>query len=261
VSGMTDVSVASTAGPGTAADVDAPTEGRPSRRERVRASTLAEIKGAALDLMRERGSTQIHFADIARTMGMTAPALYRYFADRDDLLTVLIRDAYNDLADALAASVTRVPDADSWGQLKAGMAAYRAWALNQPERFALIFGLPIPGFAVRDESGTTEAAKRAMAVLESIVVNAYRRDSLKPSVVRSVAPGLDACLAEMPDGGVTLTADSYQGVLQAWIGVHGFVSLESCGHLAWLPDGTRDGLFEAQTELAARAMGIDVPRR
>ena len=70
-----------------------------SRRERVRASTLAEIKGCALDLMREQGSTQVHFSDIARAMGMTAPALYRYFADRDDLLTALIRDAYNDLAE------------------------------------------------------------------------------------------------------------------------------------------------------------------
>jgi AcrR family transcriptional regulator len=35
---------------------------------------------------------------MAGQMGMTAPALYRYFAIRDDLLTELILAAYRDLA-------------------------------------------------------------------------------------------------------------------------------------------------------------------
>ena len=50
--------------------------------------------------MREQGTTDVRFTDIARVMGMTAPALYRYFADRDELLTALITDAYDDLGDA-----------------------------------------------------------------------------------------------------------------------------------------------------------------
>src|SRR3954453_23931209 len=127
-----------------------------SRRERVRAPTRAEIKGCALNLMREQGSTQVHFSDIARAMGMTAPALYRYFADRDDLLTALIRDAYNDLAEVVNAAVSPVAPDDDWGRLRAGMQAYRSWGHPQPERFTLIFGLPIPGFVVDEEAGTTE---------------------------------------------------------------------------------------------------------
>ena len=75
--------------------------------------------------MRERGSTQVHFADIARAMGMTAPALYRYFDDRDDLLTALIRDAYNDLGDTLAKAVAPVEPDDDWARLSAGLGAYR----------------------------------------------------------------------------------------------------------------------------------------
>ena len=65
-----------------------------SRRERARAATVAEIKATALDLMREAGTTDVRFTDIARVMGMTPPALYRYYADRDALLTDLITDAY-----------------------------------------------------------------------------------------------------------------------------------------------------------------------
>jgi AcrR family transcriptional regulator len=37
-----------------------------------------------------------------RELGVSGPALYRYFKNRDALLTALIEDAYDDLADALA---------------------------------------------------------------------------------------------------------------------------------------------------------------
>ena len=244
----------------TVSEIGRPAAAPTSRRERVRASTLSEIKACALDLMRERGSTQVHFADIARAMGMTAPALYRYFDDRDDLLTALIRDAYNDLADTLAKAIAPVDASDDWARLSAGLGAYRTWALEQPERFALIFGLPIPGFAADESSGTTEAAHGAMAVLQSIVVEAYAAGRLAPSVVTRLSPELGELMAEKdaPEA-AELPLDACQGVLHAWISAHGYVSLESCGHLDWWPQSIRDSLFEAQTELAARAIGIDVP--
>src|SRR5215510_16201657 len=69
----------------------------PTRRERVRAATIEEIKATALRLMHDQGSADLRFSDIAREMGMTAPALYRYFSDRDALLSALVADAYNDL--------------------------------------------------------------------------------------------------------------------------------------------------------------------
>ena len=80
-------------------------EGSQTRRERARAATLTEIKQTALELMREHGTTDVRFTDIARVMGLTPPALYRYYADRDELLTDLITDGYRDLAAALAVAV------------------------------------------------------------------------------------------------------------------------------------------------------------
>src|SRR3954452_2577805 len=244
----------------TMSDISGTAAAPASRRERVRASTLSEIKGCALDLMRERGSAQIHFADIARAMGMTAPALYRYFDDRDDLLTALIRDAYNDLGDTLTKAIAPVDPADDWARLSAGLGAYRSWALDQPERFALIFGLPIAGFAVDEGAGTTEAAKGAMDVLQSIVVEAYGAGRLDASVLTRLSPELGEVRADKhgPDS-ASLPLGACQGVLHAWIAAHGYVSLESCGHLDWWPQSVRDSLFEAQTELAARAIGIAVP--
>lgn len=74
------------------------------RREPVRASTIEEIKATARRLMAESGTIEARFTDIARAMGMTPPALYRYFSDRDALLTALLTDGYNDLADRLTAA-------------------------------------------------------------------------------------------------------------------------------------------------------------
>ena len=61
--------------------------------------------------------------------------------------------------------------------------------------------------------------------------------------------------------GMSLPPAACQGVLHAWMTVHGFVSLEACGQFDWWPEDARDTLFEAQTELAARAIGIAVPPR
>ena len=71
----------------------------PSRRDRVRAATIEEIKATASRMLREHGA-DLRFADIARDMGMTAPALYRYFADRDELLSALMVDGFQEMSDA-----------------------------------------------------------------------------------------------------------------------------------------------------------------
>ena len=66
--------------------------------------------------MREQGTTDVRFTDIARVMGMTAPALYRYFADRDELLTALIADAYGALGARIAAAREPLPAEDLGGR-------------------------------------------------------------------------------------------------------------------------------------------------
>src|SRR4051812_40258970 len=105
-------------------------EDQPSRRERARAATILEIKQTAFALMRETGTTDVRFADIARVMGLTAPALYRYFADRDELVTALVVETYDALGAVLAAARDTVAPDDLGGQLLASCEAYRRWAAD-----------------------------------------------------------------------------------------------------------------------------------
>jgi AcrR family transcriptional regulator len=237
--------------PSEAAPVVAP------RRERARAATIEEIKATALDLMREQHTTDVRFTDIARVMGMTPPALYRYFADRDELLTALIADAYDDLGRTVAESRDRVPFDDIGGRWLAAAGAYRDWAKSEPQQFALIFGLPVPGYVAPDEGPTTEAAQRALAQLSSLFTDALAAGQLRPPVLDEVDDSLDLCADEKNDElGMQIPPVSFQAMLHAWAMLHGFTCLETYGHLDWMQPAARDALFRSQVRLAATISGL-----
>jgi AcrR family transcriptional regulator len=232
----------------------------PSRRERARAATVAEIKQTALDLMREHGTTDVRFTDIARVMGLTPPALYRYYADRDELLTDLITDGYSDLAGALAAALGPDEPAPAPAeQLRRVAQAYRDWAKADPQRFALIFGLPVPGYAAPQEGPTVEAAQRAMANLAEVVHRAAAAGVLGDPIVSEVDPVLEQCL--MADQKTEVVAKElslarYQAMIHGWAALHGFVCLEAYGHFDWFPPEVPDVMFRYQVDLVGRAMGF-----
>jgi AcrR family transcriptional regulator len=230
-------------------------ETSPTRRERVRSATINEIKAAALDLMRTSGSGELRFADVARELGMTAPGLYRYFKDRDDLLTELIVDAYSDLADELTSAADSESSPD--GRLTAVLNAYRSWAVTDPTRFALIFGAPVAGYTTPSEAGTIASARRAMGALESALVTGVEDRRLKAPVVPDVGRALAAALpASRNLPGPDIPPPAHQAMFLVWNGLHGFTCLEAFGHMSWLPVAARDDLFEAFVSQAFATLGL-----
>ena len=231
-----------------------------TRRERARAATIAEIKEAAFGLMAESGTIDVRFTDIARVMGMTPPALYRYYADRDDLLGDLISDCYEHLGAAVAAGRDSVPADDIAGRWYAAATAYREWARTQPQRFALIFGLPVPGYVAPEDGPTTEAAKRAMSQLGDLFVSAALAGSLRRPLVTEVSDAIADCASDKhPELDGIVPPESFQAMLQAWASLHGFTCLEAYGHLDWVGDEARDALFRGHVSMIAQAAGIPVP--
>src|SRR3954453_23128712 len=106
-------------------------------RERYRAQVRTEIKDRAWEQIATAGASALSLNAIAKLMGMSGPALYRYFAGRDELITELIRDAYRSLADTVRAASTTDPGP------RAVAHAIRAWALADPQRYFLIYGTPV----------------------------------------------------------------------------------------------------------------------
>jgi AcrR family transcriptional regulator len=137
-------------------------------RERYRAQVRAEVKQAALAQLAQPGPEGISISAIGKQLGVSGPALYRYFASRDELLTELVIDAYHDLAGALTAATSRVSSHDPGASLEVFARAYRSWALAQPHRYRLLFGPPLPGYDAHAQQ-LIDAAQKAMNLLLDIL--------------------------------------------------------------------------------------------
>lgn len=145
-----------------------PSSAVPSRRERLREETSAELKRRALDQIRERGQAGLSLSAVARSMGMSGPAVYRYFASRDDLLAVLVAESYDDLADALESAAQSADGDDPGTCFRAVAAAYRGWALTSPHRYRLAFSAT----SALDPDLTAASSHRSMLTLLSALVEA-----------------------------------------------------------------------------------------
>src|SRR5882757_3055497 len=88
-----------------------------TRRERLRDTTVAEIKATALKHMAVSGTAAISLRAVARDMGMTAGAIYSYFSDRDALISALVADVYTSLADTRGPARDGGPGDDPAGRV------------------------------------------------------------------------------------------------------------------------------------------------
>src|SRR5713226_10659292 len=117
-----------------------------SRRERRHEQTRQEIKQIARQQMAQQGTASLSLRGIAAEMGMSAPSLYNYYINRDDLVTDLIVDSYTHQAETLEQASASCQTQETITCLLATVLAYRQWAVEHPTEFALIAGNPIPGY-------------------------------------------------------------------------------------------------------------------
>ncbi len=214
-----------------------------SRREIQREETTAEIKAIARKQMAATGAAALSLRAIAREIKMSTPALYRYFENRDALVTALILDAYNALADAMAAADGTVDELDFYGRFQAVTLAFREWALQNPADFTLIYGTPIPGYEAPREL-TVPAAGRVLETFGLIFATAYQAGKLQtPSRYMNLPEDMAAIITEIhrqlgqddvPKVAVTLT-------MFVWPRVYGLVWGEYYGHFP--PGFTESGHF------------------
>ncbi|MEV6275651.1 TetR/AcrR family transcriptional regulator [Nocardia sp. NPDC051832] len=185
-------------------------------RERYRAQVRAEIKQHAWEQIATAGVPALSLNAIAKRVGMSGPALYWYFANRDELITELIRDAYRSLADTVRSAF------DGGADVPALARTVRDWALHDPQRYFLIYGTPVPGYHAPED--TTAISNEVMTVLiEAFAALPADRPSTPFDTHldkhRHWAP------AEIP-------AATLHGALTFWTRVHGVLSLELAGHFA-----------------------------
>ena len=211
----------------------------PSARERVRAELTAEITDAARRQLAEVGAAALSLRAVAREVGMVSSAVYRYFPSRDDLLTRLIIDGYDDLgAAAEAADDPAAPPAERW---LAVCRAVRAWALAHPHEYALLYGSPVPGYPAPED--TVPAASR-VGDRPRPDPRATPRGPARcpPAAGDARTPALVSDDAVAVLGGEHPSLDEAVRVraLLAWSSLYGTISFELFGHFVGsVEDGDR----------------------
>ncbi|HEY6592856.1 MAG TPA: TetR/AcrR family transcriptional regulator [Asanoa sp.] len=227
----------------------------PTRRERLREAAVAEIKQAARRLLAEGGPQAISLRAIAREMGMTAPAIYRYFPSLDALVTALAGDLFDELREAVQAARDDAGD-DPLPQILAMSRAFRRWSVAHPVEFGLVFGSPMPGVAAlelcrdRDHPG----ARFGQPFLEAFLELRRRRPFRTPplDVIREqLGDDLEPLRASHGD----LPIDVAWAFLSGWTRLNGMVAMEVNHHLQWAL--TRpEALFELELSAFAHQLGV-----
>ncbi|MGW5361839.1 TetR/AcrR family transcriptional regulator [Actinopolymorpha pittospori] len=231
-------------------------DGRSTPRQRYRDQVRAEIKHEALEQIRAGGIPALSLNAVAKRLGLTGPALYKYFRSRDDLLTELIGDAYDEAAAAIRRAGERVADAPARERLRALGAAYRQWALEVPHLYLLLAGTPSPSYAA-----PAEMVERARAVLGPFLP-VLAQGRLHPGV-EELRAQLRRWLEETPAADEWVTshtpagdpATALTGTIIAWTRLHGAVSLEVQGQFAGMGHQPAT-LVEVEMDSLADAMGL-----
>jgi AcrR family transcriptional regulator len=217
-----------------------------SYRDRRRAAVAQEIKDTALGRLASDGPDGLSLRAIARDMGLSVQSLYHYFASRDHLITELIEDGHNGLADALEAARDAHPISARRDRLIATSWAYRDWSVHHRSEFQLIYGAPIPDYQAPPlpSDAPVPAAARVGAVFRSVVFAGWSEEQLRAMPDEHIDSALRAELvaaqqAFAPPGSVLPPAALHRFV-RCWGQLHGLITLEVFGHLHWLaPDAGR----------------------
>jgi len=194
----------------------------------VRAELTREIIAAAQEELAREGPAGLSLRAVARRLGMVPSALYRYFPNRDGLLTALIIDAYRAVGVA-AAEADSASDRDPGRRWRAVTGAVRDWAGEHPHEWALVYGSPVPGYQAPRE--TVEAATVITGVIARIFADAVPVGSPLPAGLPPAPGGLSGVVApieaELLPG---RPAEVVAAVFMAWTQLIGMVSLELFGH-------------------------------
>ena len=167
--------------------------------------SVDSILDTARAMLEAEGYEALSLQRLAAALNVKAPSLYRYFEGKTALLRAANERLTHELVDAMRAAAETGDEGEA--RLLAMFRAYRAFALANPNGYALAFSSTIPDLR------------------------------LDATVGEALALPLQAVMAEI--SGSARSLDALRG---AWALVHGFVTLELSGQFQ--RGGTLDAAFE-----------------
>lgn len=232
-----------------------PDAAAPTRRRGPRAARREDVTARILEIGRahltEHGAAGLSLRAVTRDLGMVSSAVYRYVANRDELLTLLVVDAYSELGDAVDAALVGARGGFATRMLVLA-GALHTWAVAEPARWALLYGSPVPGYQAPGEV-TLEPGTRVMLRLVELVDDAIGAGEVplgggSVPLPRPLAKDLAAIRGEF---GASRVDDAVLARgLFLWTSLVGLVSAEVFGQLGPDTFTAPELAFEHQVRLA-----------
>ena len=227
----------------------------PNRREKKRIATLEEIRATAWKQIGEMGAASLSLRGIGRAMGLTAPALYRYYKDRDALVTALLIDAFKAFSTALEAGRDSYSANDHAGRFRAMCKAYFTWAAQNPQRYALLFDTPIPGYLFTEELGP--AAQRSFLILQGVIGEAHAAGKITGELTAPRLPTrVKSHYETLRKMGMPYTPSVTHLALSVWSLMHGITSLYLHHYLSGFLQENVEAFVDLEITKMTRLLGL-----
>lgn len=206
-----------------------PAPGSTTTRTQAREDTRARIVAAAREQLTRDGTVSLRA--VARDLGMTAPALYRYAASHEDLVVMVALSIDADVTRRLEAAAAVHPEDDPLARLIAGAVEFRTWALTERKEFALVF-TNLDVSCAEELQADVETGLFFSALLFEVAVR-YR---VPVPALADLDPELAAIMADpLVPADLSSLPDELRGLVwvleQAWAALYGTVTLEVFGHV------------------------------
>jgi AcrR family transcriptional regulator len=195
-------------------------------RQQNRIDTEARIVAAARTLL--AGDGEVTLRAVARELGLTAPALYRYASNHEELVRMIAIAIDREVAERVAAAADRQPSDDAEARVIAACVEFRHWALTNRKEFALVFtNVDVECIKEHDES--------CGLVFAGLLLALWEKRRFPVPALDDMDPGL-AEILRTPDAPVDpSTPVGLEGLtwllVQGWSRLYGTVTLEVFGHV------------------------------
>lgn len=217
---------------------------------------MADITRIGREHLIAHGVAGLSLRAVARDLGVVSSAVYRYVRSRDDLLTLLVVDAYTELADEVDAAIATVPVDQPAERFRALARATRTWAVREPARYALLYGTPVAGYHAPAEQ-TTGPGTRVILALARIVAEAHSVEALTE---RPTAPPPSPLAEDLAAIRSEMALDLTDGVICravfVWSALFGAVSFEVFGQYGASTFADPEQVFECHLTAMTESVGL-----
>ncbi|MFF5557028.1 TetR/AcrR family transcriptional regulator [[Kitasatospora] papulosa] len=204
-----------------------------SRRERLRAELEREMLTAARKLIASEGVEALSLSAVARAVGVTPPALYRYFEGKPGLTLAVYEAVTRDFVATVAKAAGAMDPEDFGGQLYAATRAVLDWSVANPGEFDLLMGAGYARLVATGRHVDQVLIRELGGLFGQTFTQLWRRGILPYPSEQELEPPLRSQVAAY---GRLMQHDYPVGVamvmITCWRQIYGLLCMAVYGHLA-----------------------------